>query len=247
MPSALSVQSNNVQTPHVKPDSIDSSSEKIDKARGHFISFEGTEGVGKTTAIDQLCSHLQTVGIDYLRTREPGGSPFAERLRAILLDPATDINDDTELLLLFAARCDHLQQVILPALNSGTWVICDRFTDSTIAYQGFGRAYGDSEVVAKIELLIAQFVPLLPDMTLWLDLPVTEGMNRAGKRSAADRFEQQATEFFTRVYEGFSALATLHPERIQRIDASGSSEEVSERIWQLIQTQFGIDRFGMDS
>lgn len=98
--------------------------------QGRFISFEGTEGVGKTTAIDQLCTRLQDSGIDYLRTREPGGSPFAERLREILLDPATDINDDTELLLLFAARCDHMQQVILPALQRGTWVICDRFIDS---------------------------------------------------------------------------------------------------------------------
>ena len=112
---------------------------------GRFISFEGTEGVGKTTAIEGLCQRLQAAGIDYLRTREPGGSPFAERLRAILLDPATDINDDTELLLLFAARADHLQQVILPALQRGAWVICDRFTDSTIAYQGYGRADGDQD------------------------------------------------------------------------------------------------------
>ncbi|MGY8858356.1 MAG: dTMP kinase [Pseudomonadales bacterium] len=97
---------------------------------GRFISFEGTEGVGKTTAIEQLCLRLEANGISYLRTREPGGSPFAEQLRDILLDPATDIEDDTELLLLFAARCDHMQQVILPALQNGTWVICDRFTDS---------------------------------------------------------------------------------------------------------------------
>ncbi len=98
--------------------------------QGRFMSFEGTEGVGKTTAIEQLCTRLQARGIDYLRTREPGGSPFAERLREILLDPNTAINDDTELLLMFAARCDHMQQVILPALQRGTWVICDRFTDS---------------------------------------------------------------------------------------------------------------------
>ncbi|MGO3898027.1 MAG: dTMP kinase, partial [Psychrobacter sp.] len=168
--------------------------------QGRFISFEGTEGVGKTTAIDQLCSRLQDHGIDYLRTREPGGSPFAERLRAVLLDPATDIDDDTELLLLFAARCDHMQQVILPALQRGTWVICDRFTDSSIAYQGFGRAHGDAAVRAKIDTLIEQFVPQLPELTLWLDLPVLEGMTRANKRSAADRFEQQATEFFTWVH-----------------------------------------------
>ena len=203
--------------------------------QGRFISFEGTEGVGKTTAIEQLCARLQDSGIEYLRTREPGGSPFAERLREILLDPATDITDDTELLLLFAARCDHMQQVILPALQRGIWVICDRFTDSTIAYQGFGRAHGDDVMRAKIDLLISQFVPQLPDLTLWLDLPVLEGMARANKRSAADRFEQQATEFFTWVHKGFSTLATEYPTRIQRIDASGTADDVSMRIWQTVQ------------
>ncbi|WP_227679568.1 dTMP kinase [Psychrobacter sp. Pi2-51] len=208
--------------------------------QGRFISFEGTEGVGKTTAIEQLCARLQDSDIDYLRTREPGGSPFAERVREILLDPVTEINDDTELLLLFAARCDHMQQVILPALQQGTWVICDRFTDSTIAYQGFGRAHGDATVRVKIESLITQFVTQLPELTLWLDLPVLEGMERAGKRSAADRFEQQATEFFTWVHTGFITLAAEHPERIQRIDASGSAEEVSARVWQAVATRFNL-------
>ena len=210
------------------------------RIQGRFISFEGTEGVGKTTAIEQLCARLQARGIDYLRTREPGGSPFAERLREILLDPITAINDDTELLLMFAARCDHMQQVILPALQRGTWVICDRFTDSTVAYQGFGRADGDAIVRAKIDMLIEQFVVQLPELTLWLDLPVLEGMTRANKRSAADRFEQQATEFFTRVHQGFSVLASEHPERIQRIDASGSADEVGARIWQTVQKKFEL-------
>jgi dTMP kinase len=222
-----------------KADSVNNKSNNAPQV-GRFISFEGTEGVGKTTAIEALCARLQDSGIDYLRTREPGGSPFAERLRDILLDPATDINDDTELLLLFAARCDHLQQIILPALQRGTWVICDRFTDSTIAYQGFGRADGDMLVLAKIKVLIEQFIPQLPELTLWLDLPVLEGMARAGKRSAADRFEQQATAFFTRVHEGFETLANTHPKRIQRIDASGSSEQVSARIWQVLNQQFGV-------
>jgi dTMP kinase len=206
--------------------------------QGRFISFEGTEGVGKTTAIEHLCTRLHDNGIEYLRTREPGGSPFAERLREILLDPATDITDDTELLLLFAARCDHMQQVILPALRRGVWVICDRFTDSTIAYQGFGRAHGDDIMRAKIDGLISQFVPQLPDLTVWLDLPVSEGMARANKRSAADRFEQQATEFFTWVHKGFSSLAVEYPMRIQRIDASGTADEVSARVWQTVQVKF---------
>lgn len=202
---------------------------------GRFISFEGTEGVGKTTAIDGLCQRLQALGVDYVRTREPGGSDFAERLRALLLDPATSIDDDTELLLMFAARCDHLQQLILPALQAGQWVICDRFTDSTIAYQGFGRGHGDSEVLRKIEGLIQAFIPRMPDVTLWLDLPVVEGMARANKRSEADRFEQQALDFFNRVYQGFAHMAALSPQRIQRIDAMGNEQQVGERIWQVLQ------------
>lgn len=209
--------------------------------QGRFISFEGTEGVGKTTAIEALCLRLQAHGIDCVRTREPGGSPFAERLRTLLLDPATDINDDSELLLMFAARCDHVQQVIMPALTRGSWVICDRFTDSTIAYQGYGRGQGDAAVLAKIDSLIAHFIPRLPELTLWLDLPVLEGMARAGKRSAADRFEQQAAAFFNRVYQGFDTLADAYPERIERIDATGDSDEVSARIWQALVTRFEID------
>ena len=206
-----------------------------DSAPARFISFEGTEGVGKTTAINALCARLQAAGIDHVRTREPGGSPFAESLRAMLLDPSTNIDDDTELLLLFAARCDHLTQVILPALKRGAWVVCDRFIDSTIAYQGYGRADADPTVLAKIDSLVAQFVPCQPDLTLWLDLPVDEGMARAGKRGAADRFEQEALSFFNRVRAGFAAQAEQYPARIAQIDAAGSSEAVSARVWQAVQ------------
>lgn len=209
-----------------------------------FISFEGTEGVGKTTAITYLCSRLQEQGIDFVRTREPGGSEFAEQLRQILLDPKTDIHDDSELLLMFAARSDHLNKVIIPALQSGKWVICDRFTDSTVAYQGFGRAtYANDAInddvdikcneqaLKKIQILIDLFVPRLPDMTFWLDLPVYEGIARAGKRSEADRFEQQTVAFFERVYQGYEYLAVQYPKRFYRIDASGSVEQVAKRIW----------------
>ena len=199
-----------------------------------FVSFEGTEGVGKTTAIESLCQRLEAEDIDYVRTREPGGSPFAEQLRALLLDPRTDITDDTELLLMFAARSDHLAQVILPALTAGKWVICDRFIDSTVAYQGYGRAFGDSEMRHKIDSLIAQFVPRLPDITLWLDLPIEEGMQRAGKRSAADRFEQQQMAFFERVYQGFNEQYLAQPQRIHRIDARGDATTVAQRIWQVV-------------
>ena len=205
---------------------------------GRFISLEGTEGVGKTTAIEQLCLQLEASGIEYLRTREPGGSPFAERLRDILLDPATDIADDTELLLLFAARCDHMQQIITPALQRGSWVVCDRFIDSTIAYQGFGRAHGNLAVRQKIEMLITQFVPYQPDLTLWLDLPVQEGISRAGKRGAADRFEQETISFFDRVRAGFAAQAEQCPERMVQVDALGSSSAVSARVWQAVTDRF---------
>ncbi|GAA0322995.1 dTMP kinase [Psychrobacter aestuarii] len=206
----------------------------VPHTQGRFISFEGTEGVGKTTAIERLCARLDALGIEYVRTREPGGSTFAETLRAILLDPQTDITDDTELLLLFAARCDHIAQVILPALARGAWVICDRFVDSTIAYQGYGRAHNDPEVQAKITQLTAQFVPRQPDVTFWLDLPIEEGMRRAGKRGAADRFEQEAMDFFARVREGFEACHAAAPERIVRIDAAGDADTVSQRIWQQL-------------
>ena len=199
-----------------------------------FVSFEGTEGVGKTTAIEGLCQRLEAEDIDYVRTREPGGSPFAEQLRALLLDPRTDITDDTELLLMFAARSDHLAQVILPALTTGKWVICDRFIDSTVAYQGYGRASGDPGMRHKIDSLIAQFVPRLPDITLWLDLPIEEGMQRAGKRSAADRFEQQQMAFFERVYQGFNEQYLAQPQRIHRIDARGDAATVAQRIWQVV-------------
>ena len=195
-----------------------------------FISFEGTEGVGKTTAITQLCEYLQQQGQEFIRTREPGGSEFAEKLRALLLAPEIQIDDDTELLMMFAARCDHINSVILPALAAGKWVVCDRFIDSTVAYQGFGRGMGDEQVLSKIQSLITQFVPKLPDCTLWLDLPVADGMQRAAKRSTADRFEQEALAFFNRVHQGYAYQWQQYPERIQRIDASGDVTSVANRV-----------------
>lgn len=209
---------------------------------GRFISLEGTEGVGKTTANQKLCEKLDLAGIDYINTREPGGTPFYEKIRSILIDPLTDINDDTELLLLFAGRCDHVEKVIMPALEKGTWVICDRFIDSSIAYQGFGRRHGDAAMLHKINTMIELFVPKLPDLTLWLDMPVVEGMSRANKRGAADRFEQQEIEFFTRIYNGFKTLAEQHQDRIERIDALGTSDDVNARIWQAIQNKFNIHK-----
>lgn len=206
-----------------------------------LISFEGTEGVGKTTLLNALAEHLRAQGIEVLTTREPGGSPFAERLRALLLDPSTTMTDDSELLLMYAARADHMAQTILPALAAGTWVLCDRFIDSSIAYQGFGRKHGDATTLAKIHTLTEQFVPRLPDCTIWLDLPVAQGMARAKRRAnmdatTLDRFEQQQLAFFERVYQGFAYCHAQAPKRIQRIDATGDPTTILAHLITAIES-----------
>lgn len=201
-----------------------------------FISFEGTEGVGKSTLIANLAGYLTEQGIDFVQTREPGGSPFAEQLRAMLLDPAITMAEDSELLLMFAARADHVSQVILPALAQGKWVLCDRFIDSTIAYQGFGRKQGDNTELVKIEMLVQQFVPTLPDVTIWLDLPVVEGMSRAKNRGKLDRFEQEQIAFFERVHQGFAYQAQQYSQRVRRIDASGTPDAVLATV----RSQLGL-------
>lgn len=195
-----------------------------------FLSFEGAEGVGKTTAIDGLCRVFEQAGVPYVRTREPGGSEVGELLRGIFLDPKHSLSAETELLMLFAARNDHLNQRILPALAAGQWVICDRFLDSTVAYQGFGRYHGDVDKLKKITLLADNFVQKLPDVSFWLDLPIEVGMARAKARSEADRMEKEAVAFFERVYEGFLRQHEASPERLKRIDATGESEAVLGRI-----------------
>ncbi len=200
------------------------------KNTAKFISFEGTEGVGKTTAIEGVCRYLTAEGIQFVRTREPGGSKLGEHIRHILLNPDSQLDSATELLLFFSARADHLNRLILPALAANTWVICDRFLDSTVAYQGFGRFYADEAYLAKIELLATQFVSRLPDQTFWLDLPIEVGMARALARSGADRFEQESSAFFERVYQGFEYQYQRHQQRICRIDAIGARDEVLQQI-----------------
>lgn len=199
-----------------------------------FISFEGTEGVGKTTAIDSFCQHLDALGIAHVRTREPGGSTLAEVLRDIFLDKERHIDADTEILLMFTARSDHLHRVILPALANGKWVICDRFVDSTVAYQGFGRYGGGDEYLSKIDVLTTHFVPRLPDITFWLDIDPIIGMARANKRGSLDRMERQTQDFFERAYQGFVHQHQKHPKRIRRIDADGTPKMVSDRVRQAV-------------
>lgn len=204
-----------------------------------FITFEGTEGVGKTTAIDHLCEKLSQENISFIRTREPGGSAFAENCRKILLDNKADMTIDSELLLVFSARADHLHKVILPALAQNTWVICDRFIDSTIAYQGFGGYHGDKKQLNIIDFLIQNFVPRLPDMTFWLDLDPKIGLMRAKQRGKTDRMEQNNEAFFHRVYQGFCQQYQNDNKRIIRIDAHQTPEKITEDIWQRLKASNG--------
>lgn len=193
-----------------------------------FITLEGTEGVGKTTALTFIRDWLQQRGISVVTTREPGGTPFAEQLRSLLLTPNEEpIAPATELLLMFAARAQHIQQVIRPALTAGQWVLCDRFTDATYAYQGGGRGWPWQEI-AHLEALVQR--DLQPTVTFWLDAPVELGLTRAAARSAKDRFESEKLEFFTKVHAGYQRRADAEPQRFRRIDASVSVAEVQAQL-----------------
>lgn len=197
-----------------------------------FISFEGTEGVGKTTLIREIYAHYEQKGAEIILTREPGGTPLAEQIRALLLSVSHDekMSDDTELLLMYAARAQHLQQVILPALQAGKTVLCDRFTDASFAYQCAGRGLNEN----KLAVLNQSFISRMPDITLWLDAPVELGMSRARERGALDRFEQEKVSFFEKVRAGYTRLWQQHPERIKRLDATQAPEKVLEQALEQI-------------
>ncbi len=198
-------------------------------ARGRFITVEGIEGVGKTTSLEFIRAHLAAAGHDVLVTREPGGTPTAERLREVLLESAEPIGPQAELLLMFAARSLHVDNVIRPAVEAGRWVLCDRFTDATRAYQGAGRGLD----VAWIERLAdAVHAGLDPDLTLWLDAPVEIALRRADQRRSgeADRFERERETFFERVREGYRELAMRWPDRVRRVDAAVPVEDVRRAI-----------------
>lgn len=196
--------------------------------RGQFITLEGGEGVGKTTNLDFVRNHLKAHGLEVVVTREPGGTELAEKIRELLLRPSDEpITEMTELLLIFAARAQHIARVILPALEQGKWVLCDRFVDATFAYQGGGRGLS----IPLIEQLEAMVVNgLKPDLTLLLDLPVAEGMARARARSALDRFEQEKLEFFELVRATYLNRAAADPARIKVIDATPVLSEVQAQI-----------------
>lgn len=193
-----------------------------------FITLEGIEGVGKSTQVTRLVQYLQGQGRDVLTTREPGGAPVADRIRALLLahEPPAP-HADTELLLMFAARREHLATTIEPALGAGQWVVCDRFTDATYAYQGAGRGIPDDRIA-----VLEQWVQgaRRPDRTLLLDLPVDVALARARGRSDADRFEAETEAFFERARAKYLERAAADPARFRIIDARGDADEVATAV-----------------
>ena len=196
--------------------------------RGKFITVEGIEGVGKSTNIAFIHKLIQTTGIDVVTTREPGGTPLGEAIRGLLLDPHyTGMNPDCELQLMFAARAEHLAKVILPALGQGKWVLCDRFTDATYAYQGGGRGIA-REKIARLEQWVQG--DFRPDLTVLLDVPVAIGLTRAGNRGTLDRFEQEQVDFFERVRQAYLELARTHDGRYRVIDASQPLTTVQRQL-----------------
>jgi dTMP kinase len=199
---------------------------------GLFITLEGPEGAGKSTNREYLADRLREHGVDVLLTREPGGTPLAERIRELLLDPSDEpMAADTELLLVFAARAQHLQQVIHPALARGCVVLCDRFTDATYAYQGGGRGL-PIERIAQLE----QFVQgeLRPDLTLIFDLPIETGLARAAARGRLDRFEQEGRSFFDAVRQAYLQRAEQAPQRYRVLDAGQTLAQVQTDIDALL-------------
>lgn len=200
--------------------------------RGKFISVEGIEGVGKSTNIDVVVRRIEAAGHKVLTTREPGGTPFAEDIREILMNRNDEpIPEIAEVLLMFAARSFNVNNVIVPALEAGTWVVCDRFTDSSRAYQSGGRGI-PMETIDRV----ADWVhgDTWPDVTILLDAPVEVGMERAGKRSAPDRFEQERHDFFQRVRECYLQIATREPDRFVVIDTTADIAAVRTDVANLI-------------
>jgi dTMP kinase len=198
-----------------------------------FISFEGTEGVGKSTLIRKIHQYFEQQGKEVVLTREPGGTPLAEQIRSLLLAVNHDekMSHDTELLLMYAARAQHLQQVILPALDAGKIVLSDRFTDASFAYQCAGRGLSQE----KLQLLNQTFVSRMPNITFWLDAPIELGMTRARERGALDRFEQEKLSFFTKVRAGYETLWQAEPQRIKRLDATQNADVVFEEALKYLK------------
>jgi len=205
--------------------------------RGKFLSIEGTEGVGKSTNLVFVRDWLQAKGIDVVLTREPGGTPLAEEIRSLLLTKREEPVDETaELLLVFAARAQHIAQVIKPALEHGAWVLSDRFTDATYAYQGGGRGLS-TNTISQLEILVQQ--ELRPDLTLILDIDVEQGLNRARERGELDRFESEAISFFERVRCVYRERASSSPENYALINAGQDLPAVQADISATLSKLYG--------
>ncbi len=200
---------------------------------GRFITLEGGEGAGKSSNLEWLAETLRAAGKTVTVSREPGGTGLAESIRGVLLAPGDEtMADDTELLLVFAARAQHLEQKIRPALARGEWVLCDRFVDATWAYQGAGRGL-DSAAIADLEALIIR--DTRPDMTVLFDVPVEVGMARAGKRAALDRIEQEDQAFFERIRQCYLARAAQEPNRFRTVDAGQPLMSVQQQLAGIVE------------
>jgi len=203
--------------------------------KGRFVTLEGGEGAGKSTQIPMLADWLGAQGLDVLTTREPGGTQLGEELRALLLGHRHEnICADAELLLVFAARAEHLEKVIRPALAAGRWVVCDRFTDATFAYQGSGRGVS-AQRIGEMERWVQG--ALRPDLCIVLDIPVAVGLARAGNRGSPDRFEAEDTAFFERVREGYLERARSDPERFAVLDARDPVREIQAGVQDIVRTR----------
>lgn len=201
--------------------------------RGKFITVEGQDGAGKSTNIAVIAELLNTRNIDFRQSREPGGTPFGETIRELILNSDDDaFGDKAELLLMFAARAQHIAAVIEPALASGQWVLCDRFTDASYAYQGGGRGVNMQDIFDLEQTVQGE---LRPDLTILLDLPIALGESRAGARSKADRFEQQQLDFKQRVRDAYLDIARRQPQRVKVVDASASFNGVEQAISKIMQ------------
>jgi dTMP kinase len=208
---------------------------------GRFLTIEGIEGVGKTTQVARLSESLSGRGIAHVVTREPGGTPLAEKIREIVLNSGDEVLPPTaELLLMFAARAVHLTNHIEPHLRAGRWVVCDRFTDATYAYQGGGRRLG-ADNIRQLEAMVQG--ARRPDLTVLLDAPVEQALRRARQRNAgavSDRFESERADFFERVRDAYRARAAAEPNRIAAIDASQSADRVAAQILKLLEARSWI-------
>lgn len=203
--------------------------------RGRFITFEGGEGAGKSTQARRLAAHLEQAGVRAVVTREPGGSPQAEAIRKFILSGrAAQLGPSGEAVLFSAARLDHVDRLIAPALASGTWVVCDRFADSTRAYQGAGSK-APASLIAALERIVVG--PMRPDLTLLLDLPPEAGLARARSRSGADadRFEAETLDFHVALRRAFLDIARSDARRVKTVDASASEDEIADRVWEIVR------------